>query len=531
MTLLGKIQQVKLEYGDRIIVKNVVLDIKQGSCIGIVGGNGEGKSTVLSFLAGDLEATEGNVHWYGNKPSTYFFRQEVEPDSSKPIDVLSGGEQMKRRLSTAFSQQVQVLLLDEPTNHLDQKSLQELVKQLRHYSGTIIVVSHNRSFLDEVATTIWEVDHQQITAYEGNYSAYRKEKEERKKVQSKLYEEQQKKITRIDEQINALQNWSAKAHADSTKQDGYKEHFRMKAKKMDVQIRSKRKRLEGELDKEKIEKPIEELDVKFSMEGNRKQGHRIIESKRVTKVFGERILWSNSSFTIRQGEKVALIGSNGSGKTTWLKMLMGEEPFEGELWKTASQNIGYLRQTIEDLPLELSPAEWFQPKDYADRGHIQTLMKNLGFTKDHWQLPIGSMSMGERLKIKLMAFMLEKKDVLILDEPTNHLDLPSTEQLESTLLSYPGTILLVTHDRHMIEKLCNKLLLFEEKQLKKIEMSYPEWLSHKEESKKDLELMRLETERQAVLGELSFLKKKDRHYEDLDQKFKELTQKIRRLKE
>lgn len=531
MTVLGKIQQVKIEYGDRIIVKNVVLDIKQGSCIGIVGGNGEGKSTVLSFLAGDLEATEGDVHWYGNKPSTYYFKQEVEPDSFKPFDVLSGGEQMKRRLSKAFSQHVQILLLDEPTNHLDQQSLDELVKQIRHYSGTIIVVSHNRSFLDEIATTIWEVAHQQIIAYEGNYSEYRKEKEERKKVNSRLYEEQQKKIARIDEQIAALQNWSTKAHADSTKQDGYKEYFRVKAKKMDVQIRSKRKRLEGELDKEKIEKPLEELDVKFSMEGNRKQGHRIIESKNVTKAFGDRVLWANSSFTIKQGEKVALIGSNGSGKTTWLKMLMGEEPFEGELWKTASQNIGYLRQTIEGLPLELSPADWFLPKDYVDRGQIQTLMKNLGFTKDHWQLPIGSMSMGERLKIKLMVFMLEKKDVLILDEPTNHLDLPSTEQLENTLVSYPGTILLVTHDRHMIEKLCNKLLIFEGKQLKKIEMGYQDWLSHKEESKKDLELMKLETERQAILGELSFLKNKDSHYEELDQKFKDLTQKIISLKD
>ncbi|MET0785830.1 MAG: ABC transporter ATP-binding protein, partial [Paenisporosarcina sp.] len=115
-------------------------------------------------------------------------------------------------------------------------------------------------------------------------------------------------------------------------------------------------------------------------------------------------------------------------------------------------------------------------------------------------------------------------------EPTNHLDLPSTEQLENTLLSYPGTILLVTHDRHMIEKLCNKVLLFEDNHLKKIEMSYQEWMTHKEESKKDLDLMRLETEMQAILGELSFLKKKDSHYEELDRKFKELSQQIRALK-
>lgn len=549
MTTLGKIQQVSIEYGDQSIIQQVSLDIIKGSCVGIVGKNGEGKSTLLSVLAGELEASTGSIQWLGSHPTIYYCKQneliDDEVDKKQGEDnlphmwnvpknraysIMSGGEKMKKRLSKAFSSHVHLLLLDEPTNHLDHQSLKILVKLIRQFKGTILIVSHNRDFLDQVATDIWEVENQKITPFTGNYSAYRLEKEERRKVQTRLFDAQQKKIAKVEEQIASLQNWSSKAHADSTKQEGAKEYFRVKAKKMDIQIRSKRKRLEGELAKGKIEQPFEEKNVTFSIEGNRKQGHRVIESKRVSKVFGEEILWKNASFTIQRGEKVALIGQNGSGKSTWLRMVMGEELFEGELWRTNAMNIGYLQQTVDDLPDHLSPADWFLTEDFDTQGQIRTLMTNLGFSKKHWELPIGFMSMGERLKLKLMAFMIEQKDLLILDEPTNHLDLPSIEQLENTLEDYPGTLLIVTHDSKLMEKLCTKVLLFENKQMKKIEMSYREWIHHEIESKEAQEIMRLETERQAILGELSFLQTKDEKYNQLDKDFKELTQKIKALK-
>lgn len=209
---------------------------------------------------------------------------------------------------------------------------------------------------------------------------------------------------------------------------------------------------------------------------------------------------------------------------------MGEEPFEGDLWRTNAMNIGYLQQTVDDLPDNLTPADWFVTRDFETQGQIRTLMTNLGFCKKHWDLPIGSMSMGERLKLKLMAFMIEQKDLLILDEPTNHLDLPSIEQLENTLVDYPGTLLIVTHDSQLMENLCTKVLLFENKRMKKIEMSYREWVHHEIESKEEQELMRLETERQAILGELSFMQTRDERYHQLDSDFKELTQQIQALK-
>ncbi|WP_342542850.1 ABC-F family ATP-binding cassette domain-containing protein [Paenisporosarcina sp. FSL H8-0542] len=547
MTLLGKLQNVSIQFGSKTILKDVTMDIRQGGCIGIVGANGEGKSTLLSVLANEKEPSEGFIQWFGGIPSMHYFKQQVsEPQEFSPAqkrelhkwqvpkgrsyELMSGGEQMKQRLVQAFSNQVQILILDEPTNHLDQQSLHELIAQVKRFKGTVMVVSHDRHFLDEVADGIWEVEHQGVKAYEGNYSVYCTLKDERRKAQTHLFEVQQKKIAQIDEQISSLQNWSAKAHSQSTKQEGYKEHYRVKAKRMDTQIRSKRKRLEGEKAKAELNRPTEEKAVSFSIEANRKQGNRVIESKSVTKTFGSHTLWKDASFTIKQGERVALVGPNGCGKSTWLKMLMEEEPYEGELWRTKAMRIGYLQQSIDDLPEEKTPEEWFVPHDFDSRGMIQTLMINLGFGEEHWRLPIKSMSMGEKLKLKLMAFMLEQKDVLLLDEPTNHLDLPSREQLEQTLSTYPGTIIVVTHDRYFLEKIATKLLVFEDRCMKKIDMTFKEWQNRQVETAQQQQLLKLETERQAILGEISFISKHDSKYEALDQRFNELTAQINALK-
>ena len=158
-------------------------------------------------------------------------------------------------------------------------------------------------------------------------------------------------------------------------------------------------------------------------------------------------------------------------------------------------------------------------------------MTNLGFAKKHWTLPIGTMSMGERVKLKLMEFILEEKDVLLLDEPTNHLDLPSREQLEQTLADYPGTILLVTHDRYFLEKLTDKLLVFENETIRKVEMGYTDWMNKKTENEPVEDLLRLETELQEVLGKLSFMPKTDPQYAELDQRFLALSKNIREIKQ
>ena len=549
MTLLGKLNNIGITFGEDEILQNVKGDIPADTVIGIVGGNGEGKSSLLSVLSKEEFPTSGKVEWIGNIPSISYFKQEDEHfeqtdhehdertyfrkwivPEEREYTHLSGGEKVKRRLSRVFAENSQVLLLDEPTNHLDQDSLSYLQKQILSYKGTIILVSHDRYFLDEVADYIWEVENKKLTVYAGNYSTFRDKKAEKLLTQQRQYDAQQSKIQAVEKQITELKNWSSKAHAESTKQEFNKEYYRVKAKKMDVQIRSKKKRLELELTKNTIDKPDEEKEVSFSIEGNKKKGKRVIEAKNLEKDFGNRTLFQHTSFTIQAQERVGLLGSNGSGKSTFFRMLLGEESFQGDLWKSESMNIGYLRQTVFDLPEEQTPFEFFGPTDFGIRGLIQTLMTNLGFSKEHWSRPISTMSMGERVKLKLMEFMLDQKDVLLLDEPTNHLDLPSREQLEKTLSTYTGTILLVTHDRYFLEKLTNKLLVFENKSIRKLEMNYNEWMHKNNESILEKELLTLETERQAVLGELSFLKSKDPKYGELDAQFNELTKKINALK-
>lgn len=549
MTLQGRLTNISITHGDKEIINNIKTDIHLGAVIGIVGRNGEGKSSLLSILSGESSPTSGQIEWIGTTPTISYFKQEDEHfhsnveekdertyiskwsvPNNRPYDALSGGEKMKKRLSKVFAESSQLLLLDEPTNHLDQSSLSFLKEEIATYSGTIILVSHDRYFLDGVSNYIWEIENKNLTVYTGNYSTYRKRKEEKLITHQRKYDAQQSKIRQVEKQMEVLKNWSNKAHEESTKKDGAKEYFRMKAKKKDVQIRSKQKRLELELSKYQVERPVEEKEINFSIEGNKKKGKRVIEAKNLSKSFNEEILFQKASFTIQAKERVGILGSNGSGKTTFFRMLTGEETFEGELWKTESMNIGFLRQTVFDLPEDQTPSDFFATTDYDTRGVIQTLMNNLGFSKDHWLRPISTMSMGERVKLKLMEFMVDQKDVLILDEPTNHLDLPSREQLERTLSTYPGTILLVTHDRYFLERLTNKLLIFDKNRIQKLEMNYTDWLSRSEENDNNKLLLALETERQAVLGQLSYLPSKDSKYMELDEQFKMLTQKINQLK-
>ncbi|MGR5927929.1 ATP-binding cassette domain-containing protein [Bacillus pacificus] len=303
-----------------------------------------------------------------------------------------------------------------------------------------------------------------------------------------------------------------------------KEFYRVKAERMDAQVKSKRKRLEKELEKTKVERVKEDYSVEFSIQANKKVGKRFLEVKQLRKEFNNRLLFENVNFTIQHGERIAIVGPNGSGKTTLLKMIMGAETAQGEIWISPSANIGYLTQEVFDLPLDKTPEDLFYKETFEERGKVQNLMKHLGFESSQWTEPIRYMSMGERVKCKLMAYILDEKDVLILDEPTNHLDLPSREQLENTLAEYNGTLVIVSHDRYFLEKTTNTKLVFVNNTIQK-------QLEEPTKTRDEIEELRLtlETERQEVLGKLSFLTSKDKEYKALDERFKELTKQIKEL--
>ncbi|MFF2290824.1 ribosomal protection-like ABC-F family protein [Peribacillus butanolivorans] len=542
MKEIVKLNQINLEIMDRIIFKDLNATIGRGEVIGVVGRNGSGKSTLLQILLGNVKLSEGQVEWENNKTEVFLVDQEKQTYASEhvtqleatlmakwhipdvPYEVLSGGEKLKIRLAKGFALAPHLLLLDEPTNHLDIESTELLVNQIENYTGTIIVVSHDRYFLDTVATKIWSIENTKLFEQKGNYTHYIKIREQRRLTQQREYEKQQRKMELVENQINELTSWSQKAHAQSTKQEGFKEYYRLKAKRMDSQVKSKRKRLEKELEKTKVERVEEDYLVRFSLEANTKVGKRFLEVKNLKKDFGERILFEQTNFTIQHGEKVALIGPNGSGKTTFLNILMGNEFAEGDIWVSPSANIGYLTQQVFDLPLEQTPEQLFKRETFKERGKVQNLMKHLGFTASQWSEPIEQMSMGERVKCKLMLYILEEKDVLILDEPTNHLDLPSREQLEKTLAEYTGTLVVVSHDQYFLSKTTLVQLIFENHRIqKKLQQSNEKVDSLAEQR------LKLETERQEVLGKLSFLSSKSPEYIELDQRFNELTKKIKRL--
>jgi macrolide transport system ATP-binding/permease protein len=397
-----------------------------------------------------------------------------------------------------------------------------LIAQIKQYKGTIIVVSHDRYFLDQIVTKIWSIENTKLMEQKGNYSHYVEVREQRRLTQQREYEKQLRKIESVENQINNLSSWSQKAHVQSTKQEGVKEFYRVKAKRMDSQVKSKRKRLEKELEKTKVERVEEDEPVRFSLGANTKVGKRFLEVKNLKKRFGERILFEQTDFTIQHGEKTALIGPNGCGKTTFLNIVMGNEPAEGEIWLSPTANIGYLTQQVFDLPLEQTPEQLFNRETFQERGKVQNLMKHLGFTAKQWSESIGQMSMGERVKCKLMKYILEDKEALILDEPTNHLDLPSREQLETTLADYTGTLIIVSHDQYFLSKITSVQLLFENNRIQKRVTQLNENIDSLEELR-----LKLETERQEVLGKLSFLSSKSPEYKELDQRFNELTRKIK----
>lgn len=542
MKELLKLQDISYEIKDTFLFEHVTATVKQGEVIGIIGRNGAGKSTLLQFIRGMLVPTAGEIKGLQTvkmaiveQELAHFNRMEItarEADllskwkvPNVPFAALSGGEKLKMRLAEGFSQGAQILMLDEPTNHLDEQSTTFLIKQVQNYKGTIIVVSHDRYFLDSVATKIWSIEDKRLIEHNGNYSNYMAEREHRRLTQQRAYDKQQKNIERIEAQMQELTAWSQKGHAQSTKLEGFKEYHRVKAKRLDSQVKSKKKRLEAELEKAKVEAVKPESEIRFSLGTNQRVGKRFLETKNVSLLFDDRLLFNDVNITAQFGDKIAVTGTNGSGKTSFLKVILGQLKAEGEVWVSPAANIGYLTQEVFDLPLDQTPEQYFYQETFEERGKVRNLMKNLGFTSTHWTSSIGEMSMGERVKCKLMAYIVADKNVLILDEPTNHLDLPSREQLEQTLAQYNGTLLVVSHDRYFLDKVTNSVWEVHGQQIEK------KW---RKEVKQDEDVMtlrlKLETERQEILGKLSFLTAKDKDYAKLDEKFNELTKRINELK-
>ncbi len=546
------------------ILANIQFDIKNGERIGLVGYNGTGKTTLANILSGKLPPDSGQIEASKDlkigylsqsidyevsdfqqslsmNKETEFFKHASELGLKKAheweesrLTHLSGGEKLKLALSMIWASKPGFLILDEPTNHLDYKGIEWLISELDKFPGAVLIISHDRHFLDKTVTRIFELENKKIHFFNGNYSEYQKQKQKKFKDHMHQYEVQQRKVEDIELQMEQLKSWSDKAHSTSTKQGrdyGTKEYHRVKAKKRDAQVKSKMKRLQNELDKNQIEKPIEEAQVRFQFESDGKRGKRIIEAKKLSMTFEERNLFQDAHFYIIHGERIGLLGENGCGKSTLIKMILGHIASSGgNLWTSDSLKIAYLSQDVDDLPSDKSALEAL---GYTDRESIlqaRTLLANLGLKEQHITKPINTLSLGERTRVKLVDMLVRDYDILILDEPTNHLDLPSREQLEKTLSEFTGTIITVSHDYYFLNKLCDRLLVFEEQTIKRVEMKPEEYLNKDNKIDDHHEtLLIIENRIASILGELSTIDQKDPKYVLLDQEFKDLLKQKRKI--
>lgn len=536
MAKLIQCKDVFKEYGEITLLRGINLEIEQGEKLGIVGINGAGKTTLINILMKKSEVSSGEVLW--DKETFQIGYMQQAPEQTGLQEGLSGGEKTKTLLKQIFYSKCDLLVLDEPTNHLDTKGIEWLIKEIKHFKGTVILISHDRYFLDNSISKVIEIDKGELKIYKGNYSWYRDEKKKQFENQLQQFREQEKVKSKISGQIKELRNWSGKAHAQSAKKAiqegnkmGGKEYNRVKAKKMDKQIKSRIKRLER-IEVKGVQKPVEEMTVAFKLPEAQKKGSIILEARNISKCYENKVLFQEASFYIKTGEKVGLYGPNGCGKTTLIKAIMKQMSVEGEIYIHPSRRIGYISQEVSDLDEKLNILELFKVQNKKEYSDLRTELSQIGFKEDILSKKIGVLSLGERMKIKLLQLIHEAYEILILDEPTNHIDLHVREQLEKVLKAYTGTIILVTHDRYMMEKICDKVLVFEKGYLRRYEYGITEYHNRKKllgntfDNKKQSRLiqdkMLLENKIAYTLGHLSQLTPGTPTYEIEDERYKEL---------
>lgn len=363
----------------------------------------------------------------------------LEEDYNTPICQLSGGQKTRVYLSKLLLSKPDILLLDEPTNHLDIASIQWLEDFLKGYSGTVLLISHDRYFLDKIVTKIIEVENKKSYVYEGNYTFYSKQKNINREIQQKAYDVQQKEIKRQQDVIKTLRAFNRE--------------------KSIKRAESREKALQR---MEKLEKP-ENLPAKMRLHLTPKVigGNDVIKVENLKKAFdNDSPLFQNVSFEVKRGEKVAIIGANGVGKSTLFKILLGKvNQSEGEISIGTNVHIGYYDQEQQQLDeTKTIFQEIADTYPTMDNGKIRNVLAAFVFTGDDIYKNISSLSGGEKGRVSLAKIMLSNANLIMLDEPTNHLDMYSKEILEDALNSYEGTVVYISHDRYFINRTAQRIL-------------------------------------------------------------------------
>lgn len=362
---------------------------------------------------------------------------------------LSGGEKTKVNLAKLLLKNPDILLLDEPTNHLDIDSLNFLEELVVHYKGTILIVSHDRYFLDKVITKTVLLENGKENVYLGNYSYFLEEDERRTLAQFENYKNQQKQIEKMKESIKTLRKFG--------EVEG-NEMFFKRAKSIE-------KRLEKMEVLEKVNLNPKSMDLKFNVE--KRAGKDVLKIENLSKRFGEKIVFDNANLFLSYREKVALIGKNGTGKSTLIKMILGKDnDFSGTIKLGTSIKIGYIPQNIIFENTNQTILDYFLEDNSITETLARTKLAKYGFRGENVFKKIGKLSGGEKVRLLLIKLIQKEINFLILDEPTNHIDIDTREILEEALNEYSGTVLFVSHDRYFINKLADRILNIEDNEIK-----------------------------------------------------------------
>jgi ATP-binding cassette, subfamily F, member 3 len=386
-------------------------------------------------------------------------------DLDLPTEVLSGGQKKLLALARLAAESPELLLLDEPDNHLDLEAKHRLETFIQAYSGAVIIVSHDRYLLDEAVTQIAELDNGELSLYTGNYSAYMIERELRRLRQQQMYVAQQKRITQIEE---AIKRFDLAARADLNER-----HARQAASRRKMLARM-------EASGEMVERVTERRALNLQLDGWR-GSTKVLEIKKLAMAFDDNLLFYDLDLLIRHGERVGLIGPNGTGKSVLFGLIRGEwQPLDGEIKLGPSVRVGHYAQEHQTLAswAARTPVEFIRDVRPCPEGEAVSILLKFLFTYEQARQPIGTLSGGERSRLQLVAIMLSNPNLLLLDEPTNNLDIPSSEALETALDPFEGSVLVISHDRYFLDRVVDRVVELRDGKLYSYDGGYSEYLDY-----------------------------------------------------
>jgi len=392
---------------------------------------------------------------------------------SQRYSELSGGQKTRAQLTRLLVAQPRFLILDEPTNHLDGETLDWLEEWLRQYSGTVLFVSHDRYFLDRVAHAIYELTAAGTKRYKGGYSQFCEQRALEERTQMTLYKKQERERRDLLETIRQYKQWFQKAHSDAGERNPY---LKKRANKSATRFKAKEKMLER-LESEKVERPRGAPQAQISFDDAAFEARTLVQIEQMSFSYGERSIFRGLNFEVRRGERIAVTGMNGVGKSTLLRLLIGQlSPTKGSVKRHPGLKVGYFAQELDDLNTEETVLDSLLRLPHMSQSHARTILACFLFGKDDVFKPIGALSMGEKCRVAFVKLYFSEANLLVLDEPTNYLDIDTRERIEEALLEYPGTLMMVSHDRYLLQKLANRVVHIDEEGVRTFAGSYDEYL-------------------------------------------------------